>query len=225
MIKFPDSIKATPWDSAALGIDTYELSVVDRDSLEAIMNVPGHYTVRINPLLSKQLLEEYGFYYCDTLIEPYCTPEKFCGFEDNSVSTDRHVSLESLLEICNDAFSHGRFHRDFNLNHDLANQRYNKWLAQLHAAGKVYGLLYRGSLAGFIAVEDNRLVLHAILESMRGRGMAKYLWTPVCKILFEDGSDEVVSSVSATNMAVVNLYNSLGFRFRNPLDVYHSYIK
>jgi ribosomal protein S18 acetylase RimI-like enzyme len=218
------SFRLSPWDSAVFGLDAYEIPVLSREALENAAVTPGHYTVRLNPLASKRALNEYGFYYCDTLIEPYCTVDRFTGFDVDSVSVSSDSPLASLLAICNGAFSHGRFHRDFNLPSAAADQRYNEWLKQLHGAGKVYGLLHMNQLAGFIAVDGNRLVLHAISESWRGRGLAKYLWTPVCRKLFENGGNEVVSSVSATNLPVVNLYASLGFRFRNPVDIYHCFV-
>ena len=217
----PPSIKSSPWDSAVFGVDAYEITDSSRESLELAVRVPGHYTVRVDPLVSKQLLHEYGFYYCDTLIEPYCTTERFLAFDTVAAGMSRDVALEPLLAICHGAFSHGRFHRDFNLPRAQADRRYDNWLAQLHGAGKVYGLLYQGELVGFIAVDGNRLVLHAIAESLRGRGLAKFLWTPVCRALLNHGCNELVSSVSASNLAVVNLYATLGFRFRNPVDLYH----
>ena len=217
----PPNIKTSPWDSAVFGVDAYEITDSSRESLELAVRVPGHYTVRVDPLVSKQMLHEYGFYYCDTLIEPYCTAESFPGFDSVDADISRDVSLDPLLAICHGAFSHGRFHRDFSLPTAQADQRYDNWLAQLHGAGKVYGLLYQGKLGGFIAVDGNQLVLHAIAESLRGRGLAKLLWTPVCRMLFDQGCGELVSSVSASNLAVVNLYATLGFRFRNPIDLYH----
>jgi ribosomal protein S18 acetylase RimI-like enzyme len=220
MILSPN-FKPSPWDSAVFGVDAYEIAVLNREALETAVHVLGHYTVRMEPQASKQLLHEYGFYYCDTLIEPYCTAERFACFDDASAGMSRFVPLDPLIVICHGAFSHGRFHRDFNLSQGSADQRYDIWLKQLHGNGKVYGLLYLDEPVGFIAVDGNRLVLHAISESLRGRGLAKYLWTPVCRTLFEKGCDEVVSSVSATNLAVVNLYATLGFRFRNPVDIYH----
>lgn len=222
---FPPAFKSTPWDSAALGVDTYEIADPSREMLEVAVRIPGHYTVRVGPLVSKQLLHEHGFYYCDTLIEPYCTAGRFLPFDEGAVGISRDTALEPLLAICHGAFSHGRFHRDFNLPKAQADQRYDNWLAQLHDAGKVYGLLYQGKLVGFIAVDSNRLILHAIAESLRGQGLAKFLWTPVCRTLFEQGCNDLVSSISAANLAVVNLYATLGFRFRNPVDLYHRLTK
>jgi L-amino acid N-acyltransferase YncA len=217
----PPSFKPSPWDSAVFGVDAYEITDPSRESLEVAVCVPGLYTVRVHPLASKRLLHDYGFYYCDTLIEPYCKAERFVPFDDVAASLSRYVAQEPISAICHGAFSHGRFHRDFNLSRAQADKRYDNWLAQLHAAGDVYGLLYQDELAGFIAVDGNRLVLHAIAESFRGRGLAKFLWTSVCRALFDQGYSELVSSVSVTNLAVVNLYATLGFRFRNPADLYH----
>lgn len=213
--------KPSPWDSAAFGVNAYEILEPSRGALETALNVPGHYTVRIEPLASKKLLEEFNFYYCDTLIEPYCKVGNFTGFDDSLVGVSKDIHLDELLVICRGAFSYGRFNRDFNLPINLADQRYENWLKQLYKTGNVYELLYKGEIAGFIATENNRLVLHAISESLRGRGLAKYLWTPVCRALINNYCDELVSSISATNLAVLNLYSSLGFRFRNSRDIYH----
>lgn len=215
------SFKQSPWDSAVFGMLAYEIAQPSLEYLQASKVIPGHYTVRIDPLASKQALHEHGFYYCDTLIEPHCTAERFIAFDDADVAVSRDVPWQTLLDICHGAFSHGRFHRDFNLDQSQADQRYDNWLAQLHDAGQVYGLFYQGVLAGFIAVNGGCLVLHAVAKSLRGKGLAKRLWTPVCQTLFAQGCYEITSSVSAANLAVVNLYAALGFSFRNPVDIYH----
>jgi ribosomal protein S18 acetylase RimI-like enzyme len=77
------------------------------------------------------------------------------------------------------------------------------------------------SVAGFFAFSRNKILLHALSESFRGKGLAKYFWSAACEKLFSQGFSELISSISASNLAVLNLYASLGFRFRKPLDVYH----
>ena len=83
------------------------------------------------------------------------------------------------------------------------------------------GLLFKGEVAGFIGHIDGSLVLHAMGEAHRGRGLAKYFWSAVCRHLFEQGQTELRSSISFVNIAVINLYSALGFRFRKPVDIYH----
>ena len=115
---------------------------------------------------------------------------------------------------------HGRFHRDFNLSDDAADQRYVNWLQQLYREKEVFAMAWDGELAAFFACDGNRILLHAVAEKFRGKGLAKYLWSLSCQELFAFGHEQLQSSVSSSNLAVVNLYASLGFRFRGAIDIY-----
>jgi len=216
-------IERVPWDSAALGCDAYELRVATPDAI-AQARAPGHYTVKVDPLADKRFLHENGFYYCDTLIEPFSSAAEFKPLLRPAASFSRETAIGPLVAICAGAFEHGRFHRDFNVERSRADLRYQSWLKTLHAAGKVYGLEWEGELAGFIAHEGAKFVLHALGPKHRGRGIAKYLWSVVCADLVQQGATELSSSISTTNLPAVNLYAALGFRFRNPIDVYHRVI-
>jgi len=213
--------KTSPWDSRVFGMPTFEISDATMDELQEAITSPGHYTVRVSPLQSKQLLHEAGFYYCDTLIQPYCTPTSFKAFHDAAATFSQGTPIEELLPICASAFQHDRFHKDFNLQPAWADLRYCNWLRDLHAEHKVLGLFYQQQLAGFMAINDNLLVLHALAPAFMGQGLAKYLWTAVCESLFAQGHSEIVSSISVSNLPVLNLYTRLGFKFREPMDLYH----
>lgn len=215
------AIRRIEWDSAAFGRDCFEIDGLDDAVLQEAARRPGHYTIRVDALASKDLLHRHGFYYCDTLVEPSCTRERFVAHADARAQFSRDIALDAALKICHGAFSHGRFHRDFHLSAAQADLRYDNWLRQVHAAGNVYGLIFEGQLAGFIAVDGGRLVLHAMAAEFRGRGIAKYLWTAVCTDLYRQGHAGLGSSISAANVAAANLYATLGFRFRRPVDVYH----
>src|SRR5262245_17636038 len=145
-------IERTPWDCAALGYDAFELAHAGQEALTQV-KAPGHYTVKIDPLESKLDLHRNGFYYCDTLIEPYCAASEVQRYSDAAAKINRRPALEPLLEICRSAFRHGRFHRDFNVERRVANLRYENWLRTLHSADKVFGLAWNGATAGFIAHE------------------------------------------------------------------------
>ncbi len=214
-------IKQSPWDQAAFGLLAAELTEYSEPALKAAAACPGHYTIKVDPLADKRLLHEYGFYYCDTLLEPWCDQNSLCSVGHVDATLTRTPALAALLEICHGAFRHGRYHRDFNLLRAGADLRYDNWLTQLHAAGQVFGLLWQEELVGFVAYRENVLVLHAVAEGQRGKGRAKYWWSAVCQAMFAAGYTEVYSSISAANLAVLNLYASLEFRFRHPLDVYH----
>lgn len=220
-------LKETPWDERALGIKTFEILDSSDEVLRAVVqaNQPGHYTVKVDPLASKRSLHHCGFYYCDTLIEPFCQRGALVEFRKVGISLSSEVALEDLREICNGAFIHGRFHRDFNIDVRLANLRYNLWLEDLYRANTIYGLKYCGELAGFWAFSQNRIVLHALAEKYRGSGLSKYFWSLACQQLFQQGCAEISSSISVSNAPALNLYTSLGFRFRNQRDIYHLLIE
>ncbi|MDO8927311.1 MAG: GNAT family N-acetyltransferase [Sideroxyarcus sp.] len=218
-------IKATPWDEAVFGIHTAEVVEYSDAALREAVQTPGHYTIKVDPLADKALLHKYGFYYCDTLLEPYCAKQKLKPVAHPDATISKKAEWEGLLQICHGAFAHGRFHRDFNLDKARADFRYDNWLHQLYEKQAVYGLYWQGELAGFIAHTDNNLVLHAVAESQRGKGRAKYWWSAVSSELFAAGHAEVKSSISAANLAVLNLYASLGFSFRHPQDVYHRLVE
>lgn len=214
-------IKPTPWDTTAFGMPTWELTEYSEKALQQAAQAAGHCTLKVDPLEDKRLLHEYGFYYCDTLIEPHCNATRLRVVRHPETSISRGVDVEQAMAICHGAFAHGRFHRDFNLPKDAADLRYDNWLKQLLDAQQVYGLYWQNELAGFIAHSGNNLVLHALAEKYRGKGWSKYWWSAVCGELLKTGHHEVKSSISAANLPVLNLYASLGFSFNNPQDIYH----
>lgn len=213
--------RATPWDAAAFDMPTWVLLEYSAAALQQASQTVGHYTLKVDPLADKRLLHECGFYYCDTLLEPYCNALRLRAVQRAEAQISKEVDAEKALAICHGAFQHGRFHRDISLPETAANLRYDNWLTQLLEAKQVYGLYWQGVLAGFIGYSSNNLVLHALAEKFRGRGLSKYWWSAVCEELLETAHCEVRSSISAANLAALNLYSSLGFYFRNPQDVYH----
>jgi hypothetical protein len=213
-------IKPTPWDTAAFGMPTWELSEYSEMALQQAAQTVGHHTLKVDPLADKRLLHEYGFYYCDTLIEPHCNTTRLRTVQHLDATISRDVDVEQTLAICHGAFVHGRFHRDFNLPKAAADLRYDNWLKQLLEAQQVYGLYWQGILAGFIGYSANSLVLHAVAAPYRSKGWSKYWWSAVCCELLSSGHKEVKSSISTSNLAVLNLYVSLGFSFNNSKDIY-----
>jgi GNAT superfamily N-acetyltransferase len=214
-------IKPTPWDTAAFGLPAWELLEYSEAALRQALQTPGHHNIKVDPLADKRLLHAYGFYYCDTLIEPHCSAARLRPAQHPEATISRAVDAGQALAIGHGAFDHGRFHRDFNLPRAAADLRYDNWLKQLLEAQQVYGLYWQDALAGFICYSENYLVLHAVAKEYRGKGLSKYWWSAVCGKMLAHGYDEVKSSISAANLAVVNLYASLGFSFNNPRNIYH----
>lgn len=217
-------IKPTPWDTIVFGMPTWELLEYSPSALQQAAKTAGHHTIKVEPLADKRLLDEYGFYYCDTLIEPCCNAARLRLVRHPDATISKVVDDGEALAIARCAFTHGRFHRDFNLPQSAADLRYENWLKQLLESQHVYGLYWKGELAGFIGHSANVLILHAVAEKYRGKGLTKYWWSELCSQLLMGDCDEIKSSVSASNLAALNLYASLGFSFSNPHDIYHRVI-
>jgi GNAT superfamily N-acetyltransferase len=214
-------IKSTPWDITVFNMPTWELSEYSERALQHAAKTVGHYTLKVDPLVDKRLLQKYGFYYCDTLIEPHCNAMRLRRVQHLSATISKNIDIEQSLEVCHGAFLYGRFHRDFNLSRAAADLRYDNWLKQLIDARQVYGLYWQGEFGGFIAHSNNNLILHAVSAKYRGKGLAKYWWSAVCNEILAMGHHDVMSSISVANLPILNLYTSLGFSFRNSQDVYH----
>lgn len=222
---FPAGLVATPWDEKIFNIPTWEVVNPVEEVLVGLASHPGHYTCKVDSLFPKESLHRHSFYYCDTLLEPFAVRQRFVAFYHDQVGINPSPGKDEILKISHGAFRHGRFHRDFNLDPALADRRYDQWTCQLCDEGNVFGLTFEGNLAAFFGFRENRVVLHAVAETFQGKGLGKYLWSRACCELFERGHNELCSSVSASNLAIVNLYASLGFRFRQPLDIYHRMVR
>ena len=148
-------IKASPWDTATFGIPSWELLEYSITALHQAVQTRGHHTIKVNPLADKRLLHEWGFYYCDTLIEPHCNVGRLRLVQHHDATISKEIDNEKALAICHGSFTHGRFHRDFNLTKAAADQRYNNWLLQLLEAQQVYGLYWQDKLTGFIDYSGN----------------------------------------------------------------------
>lgn len=216
-------LEETIWDKKVFGIDTYELKEYSEKSLRSIQSISGHFTLRLNPLEDKKLINQYGFYYADTLIEPYLRKEFFHKNLVSNYKINLSPDIEELIPICRDAFAYDRFHRDPNLKKEQSDDRYVNWLKEFSTKGKVMTTMSENETTAFFCNDKGRLLLHAVSDTFRGKGLAKYFWTEVIDHLFQLGFSEVSSSVSASNLSVLNLYSSLNFRFRNPKEIYRRY--
>lgn len=217
----PACFRETPWDAAALGIPTHEVTELSHAAMKAVLAVPGHYTIRVDPMSSKQLLHDYGFYYCDTIIEISASPDCAVLPTSERCRLGQDVTLTDLLDLCRASFAHDHFHRDFKIAPALADLRYERWLTQMYEQGGVHGYFHDDRLVGFIAIMDNRMQLQAIACEMRGQGLVKYFLGDVGRLMFARGHAEILGAISASNLAVMNAFAGLGFHFNQARDVYH----
>ncbi len=216
-------LRETPWNSRAVGVPTFEITEVDDEVLRGVMPRlnPGHYTVRIDPQASKQALHELGFYYCDTALTYFCRPEMLVDFSRPDVSLEKEAPRKELVAIADASFAHGHFHRDFNIDRVRADERFNRWVEDIHASGDYYALIHDGGVAGFFAYSGDAIILQVNAERVRGKGLGKAFWTLCCRERFAEGHKLLTSPFSACNVPITNLHIAMGFRLQQTEDIYH----
>ncbi|WP_106496541.1 GNAT family N-acetyltransferase [Lentibacillus sp. Marseille-P4043] len=216
-----EHLRPTPWDKRNFSIDTYEVISMTEDALLETDWQEGHYTIKVDPLKSPEKLLDHGFYYMDTLIEPECMRDEFVPSDRGGTFISEDYQAEEVFAIAEEAFVHGRFHRDFNIPSSLADLRYMNWVKDLHEKGQIFGLFYEHELAGFYGYEDDKVLLLGIKKDFRNKGLAKAFASKGCLEQFRLGHDTLRTSISAANVASLNLFYSLGFRLKHTVDVYH----
>lgn len=214
-------LKETPWDKRNFNIDTYELTGSTEEALKETVDKPGHFTLKVNPLDSPENLVKYGFYYMDTLIEPVCKKDDLRIFVREGISIETDYDPDEVIQIAEEAFMHGRFHRDFNISNSQADKRYVNWVKDLMNANQVFSLLYHGQTAGFFAFEKDKVLLMGMKESFRSKGLAKAFVSQACFEQLKFQQEQLKTSISAANVASLNLFYALGFRLKSTVDVYH----
>lgn len=214
-------LKPTPWDKRTFKIDTYELTDSHKEALEESERYQGHFTLKVDPLTNPREMIQHSFYYMDSLLEPVCQKEKFKPIERDGIELSQDYNKKEILQIAEDAFMHGRFHRDFNVPNHLADKRYMRWVEDLMEERNLFSLLYQGELAGFYGFRDDKVLLLGIKKKFQGKGLAKPFTSMGCERQFSNGYSTLYTSISAANVASLNLFATLGFKLKKTLDVYH----
>ncbi|CEI81391.1 hypothetical protein J18TS1_22320 [Oceanobacillus oncorhynchi subsp. incaldanensis] len=215
-------LKPTPWDSRNFPLDTFQLTEYSEAALQAAADVEGHFTVKVDPLADKALLHKYGFYYADTLMEPYCYRNKFLEEEAGDVTFHENYDAADILTIAEEAFQGGRYHRDFHVPNEMADLRYRNWVKDLIDQELILAYKQDGRVKGFFAYQEENVLLLAMHKDIRGQGFAKPFTAACVKEQFErTGREQLVTSISPSNPASLNVFIDLGFRLRAGKDIYH----
>lgn len=232
------------WDQAAFG---FPVAQIERLQIRNLMGAAQEFAqvaawidqqgVRIascrlahDQLRESMLLEERGFRFVEMVISP-----RFEGL-DQVEPTDDGIEIRlaeagdvpSLQAIAQSAFGHERFHVDPRLDRKLADQRYGNWVASTlgHGSQKLLKITERDRLIGVFIVErlasgDAYWHLTAIAPEWQGQGYGCRVWRAMLNRHREEGCLGLATNVSVRNVAVLNLYARLGFRFQPPQMTFH----
>ncbi len=144
------------------------------------------------------------------------------------VSPASGSDLSSIEAIAYTAFTTGRFLLDRRLPPDLSNRRYATWVRNsFDAPGHTILKAEVGrELVGFFILEDRSdgavyWHLTAIASAWQGRGIGSSLWRTILLRHQAEGARSVETTISGHNLAILNLYERLGFSFSSAQMTFH----
>ncbi|MEN1967468.1 GNAT family protein [Lentibacillus sp. N15] len=211
----------TPWDKRNFHIDTYEVTSLSEKALRETDQYDGHYTIKVDPTANTQQLYNYGFYYMDTMIEPVCDKDHLQIISREGISISKEYHKEDVLAVAEQVFENSRFHRDFNIPSSMADRRYMNWVRDLQEKDLIIALYDQGELAGFFGYEVDKVLLLGMKAAYQGKGLTKAFTSLCCQAHFDLGYEQLRTSISAANLASLNLFIRLGFKLQQTIDVYH----
>ena len=136
--------------------------------------------------------------------------------------------IPALQALAGRSFKHERYHVDPRLDPRLADERYSRWVAtSLNDPPQRLLKVTDGNnlIALFITErrQSDEVYWHltAISPEFQGRGYGRRVWRAMLKMHQAEGCSRVTTTVSARNVAALNLYGQLGFRLLPPEMTFH----
>lgn len=188
-------------------------------------------------------MQQTGFYFVEQTLDPYATlkgnvvlnafvankseyiPSRYRSKSPVVKILDKadKVSCAAVEACAKESFSDDRFHTDPNCPNDIADMRFLNWAKDLIDDSDViiYMACIEDEIAGFLARKANNMILAGFAKRYIGAGLGQYLWLGSMEAMLADGINSVETRISANNVAVMNLYVRLGYKFKNPAAIFH----
>lgn len=138
------------------------------------------------------------------------------------------VDLPIVQDIAERAFGHERYHIDPRLDPNLGNRRYGYWVKNSldHPNQRLLKIMEDQHIVALFIVEsreDQSVYWHltAISPQWQGQGYGQRVWYAMLRYHQERGQDTVMTTISARNVSVLNLYAKMNFRFLPPEMTFH----
>jgi RimJ/RimL family protein N-acetyltransferase len=234
-----------PWDTEVFGFPVaqiYTLEVTDpllcaTEAYQGFQAWLDTNQVRVascrlphDRLRESMFLEAQGFRFVEMVLHPRI--EALGGLEIPvdciTIVPAQEADLAALQGIAERAFSHERYHLDPRLESYLADLRYGRWVRNSlnHPRQRLLKVLDGERLVACFIVEARKKGevywhLTAVSPEYQGQGYGRRVWQAMLRRHGEEGFESVTTTISARNVAVLNLYARLSFRFLPPEMTFH----
>ena len=232
-----------PWDVSSFGANTAAISAIDVHDATAAADafLPFRAWCEANRvcLVSSRVaqdrlaeagfLEAQGFRFIELNYRPHCNQLDDFVADPGLVITAAGADDEpAITAMAAQTFDTGRLHVDPFVDPRIGNRRYGIWVANAFRNPRqtVLKCVLDGAIVAFMVVEQPSPTsrfwsLVGLAPGLAGRGLGRRVWRAMLAHHRSEGVREVSTSISSHNIAVHNLYVSLGFRFPAPTITLH----
>ncbi len=237
-------VALVPWDAQAFGFSVAQVDVIEvaphADPTPVLAQFVSWLDERDVRLVScrldslklreSMLLEGLGFRFVEMVYSPVLTPLRtdWVSDEELVIEPAQPQDRPALEAMASSVFTTGRHVLDWRLDRSAGHERYRRWLAgALDGDGQDVLMASIGDeVVGFFIVEalpDDCVYWHltAVAAKWQGKGVGKRVWRAMIERHRAAGVRRIETTISAHNIAVINLYAGLGFRFTAPQATFH----
>ena len=187
---------------------------------------------RINHAELKEsiFLENMNFRFIELNYRPYLYNLQNVNIEEYNVHVEEAETgdKEMLADMAYRVYKHGRFQKDPRLMRELGDIRYRQWM--LNSFDNPWQRTIKAKLddevVAFFVIENPKpghcfWSLVGMAPGFEGQGLGKKISKSMLRQHQRDGIDNITTSISSQNLAALNLYVCLGFRFPVPQMIFH----
>ena len=139
--------------------------------------------------------------------------------------------LKRISDIARSSFTSDRFHLDFNIPKEYADQRFAQWIFNSYEnKEQVYKFIDpAGRIIGFFITKDEKkfsnLRLAALDPRYLHKGLGRILYYKMFRLLKSQKIDKAIAQISCNNVSVLNVYSYLTHpKFMSPVAIFHTHI-
>lgn len=236
--------RTVPWDSDIFGFPVAAIQTIEVHDTEQARDAFTRYEEWVRDqsielvscrlphdrVAASMFLERHGFRFVEMVLHP--TMRGLQSLPDIETTLRVEPVLEREVPIvatmAERAFGYERYHVDPRVDSRLADLRYGRWIRSSFGDERqvLLKIVRADEIAGFFVIEnrsDGTVYWHltATNPDFKGQKIGTEVWRAMLAYHRNAGMDSILTTISARNTPVLNLYSKLNFRFAPPEITLH----
>lgn len=226
--------RETPWDTKVFGFKTNEILEIKYKNVDNLVklvklfdeeniknNIKFTYArVDANNKALRKIIQDFNFYYAETSLDMVIRDIQRYDFisvfgKELPLIIPDEKDFEEIKNIAKMSFDYGRFHEDYNISEEKAQNRYYFWIDDLKKRNKFLVYKNKNIVESFLAYQpskknkDIRLILAGSKKDKAF--LSIYFWASFMAYFQKLGYVKINAVISASNISIIRLYFKLNF--------------